>query len=248
MAKDALARVGSKFMVSAEMTQRGEAIGLAGSALYFRGRMAALGEANAVAAAEIMGIFPTSLIGHLWAKSADIPASAALSAYTEVCADWGRERFVGLSDPGRLSELASAVVDRTGISSLALFGAWRQAPRPQDPLGQVAFMLMLLRELRGGLHFAALAVHGLEIPWAMVANPDMSSPENFEKLGWRAAEIEAVQRAAADVPRLAERWAAAEALTAGSFQERWSALAEAEQQELNRLILECDQLSVGNQP
>lgn len=243
MAKDALVSVGSKFMVSPEMRVAGEAIGLAGSALYFRGRMAALGEANAAAAAEIMGIFPSSLIAHLWAKSADVSAEAALAAYTGVCAEWGRSRLAGLSDPDRLVELAARVVDRTGISSLALFGAWRVVPRPEDPLAESAFLLMLLRELRGGLHFAALAVQGVEIPWAMVADPSLSNPKRFASLGWREAEVEELHREAAAVPALAERRAAAEELTVASFRQRLSVLSDSEQGELDRLIAEADELS-----
>lgn len=244
MAKDPLVSVGSKFMISPELREAGEAVGLPGSALYFRGRVAALGEINAAAAAEIMGIFQPSLIEHLWRKSADVPAAAAFSAYAGVCAAWGQSHLAGLSDPERLVQLASRVVDGTGISGLALFGAWRRAERPDDPLAAAAFLLMLLRELRGGLHFAALAVQGLEIPWAMVANPGLS-PEQFESLGWRAADIEALNREAAAVPQLAERWAAAEELTVAAFQERLSVLSGAEQAELTRLVAESDELGAA---
>ena len=243
MAKDALVSVGSQFMVSPEIRAAGEAIGMPGSALYFRGRVAALGEVNAVAAAEIMGIFQPSLIEHLWRKTAGISAAEALSAYLGVCSAWGRSHLAGLSDPERLVELAGRVVDQTGISALALFGAWRRVERPEDPLAAAAFLLMLLRELRGGLHFAALAVQGLEIPWAMIADPALSSPKHFESLGWREADIEAANREAAAVPQLAERWAAAEELTVAAFRKRLSVLDDAEQAELTRLIAESDQLS-----
>lgn len=244
MAKNTLADVGGRFMSAPEIRTAGEAIGLPGSALYFRGRMAVLGDVNAQAAIDIMGIFSPGLIEHLWAKSAGFPADKLVVAYSEACAAWGRNRLVGLDAPERLAELATRVVDQAGPSALALFDAWRAAARPTEPLAHAAFMLMLLRELRGGLHFSALALRGVDIPSAIVVDQSSGGPMNrLVNIGWRAADIEALQQKAAEIPQLTARWEAAEELTEEAYGQRLEVLSDAERAELGRLIAEAEQIS-----
>lgn len=244
MTKNTLADVGGRFMSAPEIRAAGEAIGLPGSTLYFRGRMAALGEVNAAAAIDIMGIFSPGLIEHLWQKSAGFPTEKLVAAYTEACAVWGRNHLVELSNPERLVELASRVADHAAPSSLALFGAWRAVARPADVRGNAAFLLMLLRELRGGLHFAALAVQGVDIPSAIIVDQSSGGPERrLVNIGWRAADIESLKQNAAQIPGLEDRWAAAEELTEAAYQNHLAVLSDAERAELDQLIIEAEQVS-----
>ena len=59
---------------------------------------------------------------------------------------------------------------------------------------------MLLRELRGGLHFAALRAHGLDIPVAVLADPS-GGVGRLRRTGWRHEQVDALQARAGHAAR-----------------------------------------------
>jgi hypothetical protein len=237
-----MVETGGRFMVSPQMDAAAEPFGMKSGAFYFRGRVAALGAVSAEVATSALAIFPAPLIELVWERSDSMPAPVALTGYTDACMLWGRERFASFGGALRLGELVSRVVDGCDASSLVLFSAWQSQPRPDDVEGHTAYALMLLRELRGGLHFAALRAHGLDIPVAVLADPN-GGVSRLRLTGWRDNQIEALEKRAAAVHDLVNRWKAAEAMTDAAYEGALSVLSPAERNELDGLLLEAEAVS-----
>jgi helix-turn-helix protein len=238
----ALVDVGGRFMTGAEMAGAAKPFGMPAGGLYFRGRGGALGAVSASVATSAIGIFPSWVIELTWRDSAALPTHVAVGAYVRACEQWGHNHLTHVAGLARLAELAERVVDRADTSALPLFAAWRARPRPEDVPARAAFALMLLRELRGGLHFAALHSAGLDIPLAVVGDP-RGGEARLRRTAWRDDEITALLARAAATPQLAQRWAAAEATTNAAFDQQLAELPEHEQAELTELIHASDKAS-----
>ncbi|WP_290062672.1 SCO6745 family protein, partial [Amycolatopsis solani] len=165
--------LGGAFMTSPELAAVEAEAGLPPRSLYLRGRSAVLGDVPPKVAAELFGIFPHWLFDFvLPAATATVDAPAAVRAYAESSARWSRVNLSAVPEPGRLAELLFRVVDAADASGLALFAGWKNADRPEGDVERLGFALMVFRELRGGLHFAALRALGVTVPEAVVADPE----------------------------------------------------------------------------
>jgi hypothetical protein len=231
----ALVDVGGRFMTAPEMAAAAGPFGMTAGSLYFRGRTGVLGAVSPAAAEALLGIFPRWVLDVVWQSSADHPVDDLVSAYARALAAWGRARLAGLDDPARLVGLAERVVAAADPGALPLFAGWRAADRPADPPARAAHLLMLLRELRGGLHFAALRANGLDVPVAVLADPRGGEPR-LRRTAWTEPEIEALRERAARVPDRVARWSAAERATGRAFAAQLEVLTEPERAELATLV------------
>ncbi|NBH05986.1 hypothetical protein [Amycolatopsis sp. SID8362] len=231
--------LGGKFMTSPELAAVEAEAGLPPRSLYLRGRSAVLGDVPPKVAAELFGIFPHWLFDFvLPAATAAIDASAAVRAYSESSARWSRVNLSAASEPGRLAELLFRVVDAADASGLALFAGWKNAERPEGDVERLGFALMVFRELRGGLHFAALRALGVTVPEAVVADPE-GGRARLLRTAWPEDAADALVAAAERKPDLRERWRKAESITDERIDELLaSALSEGESAELERRLAE----------
>jgi hypothetical protein len=212
LTRASLVATGGRFMTASQMDVAGSHFGLPGKVLYFRGRVGALGDVNAAVATAVLGIFPPIVVESVWQQTAKVPAAAAAAAYASACHQWGREHLSGMSQPESIAELAERIVDAADTGALTLTAAWRVWPRPDEPPARAAHALALLRELRGGLHFCALRAEGLDIPVAVLADPE-GGPERLRRTAWSADAVGDLRRSAGALPDLANRWQRAEAAT-----------------------------------
>jgi hypothetical protein len=241
----ALVDVGGRFMTAAEMDAAAKALGLPrGGILYFRGRIGAVGDVSGAVAAALIGIFPPRIMTAVWEGTAALPAAAAVPAYVGACAEWGRAHLADLAGADRLAALAERVVDAADPSALPLFAGLRGTDRPADPPARAAHALMLLRELRGGLHFAALRARGIDVPLAIMADR-RGGPARLRRLAWDDGEVAALERRAAATADLRERWDAADEATSTAFAAELDALSGAEVGELAAAITAAETLSRG---
>ncbi|WP_344312759.1 helix-turn-helix domain-containing protein [Fodinicola feengrottensis] len=239
-----LVRVGGRFMTGDQLATAARAQLIPTTGLYFRGRIGAVGEVPSPVATSLLGIFPHWLVERIWAETAAFPAAAAVSAYAGACTSWGAEALSGLERADQVVEVAEKVIDRAESTALPLFAGWRAAHRPAAGPGRAGYALMLLRELRGGLHFAALRAAGLDIPIAVIGDPTGGLPR-LRQTDWRPEEIEQLQRRASTVPDFQRRWNAAEETTSVAFAGCLAVLTETELTELAELIIEADRISVN---
>jgi hypothetical protein len=222
-------------MTSPEMGELGQSLRLPAQLLYFRGRVGALGDVEAEAAWSVLGIFPRPVVAMVWEQTSEIPSSAAATIYERACHEWGRRHLADVPDLARLAELAERLVDDADTSALPLASAWIVRPRPDDRSARAAHVLNLLRELRGGLHFCALRSECLDVAVAVLADPG-GGVSRLRRTAWQEPWIRAVERRAAAVPDLAQRWARAEEATDSAFEACASRLAEGERSELLGLL------------
>ncbi len=231
--------LGGRFMTSPELAAVEAEVGLPPRSLYVRGRSAVLGDVPPKVAAELFGIFPHWLFDFvLPPATAALDAPAAVRAYVESSARWSRVSLSAAPEPGRLAELLFRVVDAADASGLALFAGWKNASRPEGDAERLGFALMVFRELRGGLHFAALRAVGLSVPEAVVADPE-GGRERLLRTAWPAEAADELVASAARKPDLRDRWHRAEALTDERVGELLaSALTEPERADLGRRLAE----------
>ncbi|WP_326945767.1 hypothetical protein OG439_40570 [Amycolatopsis sp. NBC_01307] len=231
--------LGGRFMTSPELAAVEAEVGLPPRSLYVRGRSAVLGDVPPKVAAELFGIFPHWLFDFvLPPATAALDAPAAVRAYAESSARWSRVSLSAAPEPGRLAELLFRVVDTADASGLALFAGWKNAPRPEGDAERLGFALVVFRELRGGLHFAALRAVGLSVPEAVVADPE-GGRERLLRTAWPAEAADELVASAARKPDLRDRWHRAEALTDERVGELLTpALTEPERAEFGRRLVE----------
>ncbi|SFW49256.1 SCO6745 family protein [Amycolatopsis australiensis] len=229
--------LGGKFMTSPELAAVEAEAGLPPRSLYLRGRSAVLGDVPPKVAAELFGIFPHWLFEFVLPQAAAaLDAPAAVRAYAESSARWSRVNLSAVPEPGRLADLLFRVVDAADASGLALFAGWKNAVRPADDVERLGFALMVFRELRGGLHFAALRTVGLSVPEAVIADPE-GGRARLLRTAWPPEAADELVATAERKPDLRERWHRAESLTDDRIGELLAdVLTAAEQAELERRL------------
>ena len=172
-AKATVVSLGAGFMISPEAKAAGKAGGYRGWELYMAGRAGVLGDAPATVVAAALGFFDPEMVRRNWeAGRAVRPVAEAVARYTEVCRDWGRNRWGAVDDLDRLCDLMARVVDAADPSGLPVFAGWRAQPLPGDAPGRAAQLLHVLREHRGGAHLVAVRACGLSPVQAVVTGPD----------------------------------------------------------------------------
>ncbi|ROP39659.1 SCO6745 family protein [Saccharothrix texasensis] len=232
--RDALVGRAGSFMTSPELAAREEAAGLPPRTLYFRGRTAVLGNPPPGVVASVLGIFPEWLVQAALVRT--LPAERAIEAYLGACWDWARDHLGGTPEPARFAELAFTVVDGADASALPLFRGWREVARPDDGPAALGHALMVLRELRGGLHFAALRAVGLGVTQAVALDPG-GGRGRLLRTGWRPEDADALLTAVAGRPDLAARWRQAEQATDDRFDDALAVLTDAERAEFAARLL-----------
>lgn len=209
--------LGGKFMTAPDMSEQETQLGLSERSLYFRGRSAVLGDPPPQVVTALFAIFPDWLVELMIADATPIlSAAGAVDAYTRAAASWGERAFAEVHEPGGTATLLYRIADTADPSALPLFAGWRAQPRPADSPARLAHALMLVRELRGGLHFAALRSYGLGVRDAVVADPT-GGRARLLRTGWTAEDADTLIARAEAQPDLVDRWQRAEQRTDETF-------------------------------
>lgn len=232
---------GGKFMTSAELAEVEKEVGLGPKSLYLRGRSAVLGDPPPGVVADLFGIFPSWLHDFvLPAAAAAVPSGRAVEAYVEALSRWSKTHLEDVENAERLAALLQTVIDGADGSGLALFSGWRRIDAPADPLARLGFALMVLREYRGGIHFAALRAMGLTVAEAAVADPEGGRPRLL-RTAWSPEAADALIARAESRPDLVDRWRRAETLTDERMAELLDATLTADERaELRELLRALD--------
>lgn len=157
-----LGRIGGTFMTEPATLARGEEVGYRGWAFYYGGRGGVLGDVDADVVAASMFFIPLEIVRKAWGKARAVgPVSVAVSAYAEICADWGRANLAEAESLERLTELSEQLVAGTTPLNAPLFAGWRTVPRPSDAAGRLSLALHTLREHRGAMHAVAVQAVGM---------------------------------------------------------------------------------------
>ncbi|MFI6477289.1 hypothetical protein ACIBH1_05110 [Nonomuraea sp. NPDC050663] len=153
--------LGGGFMISREAKAICEQYELGPRELYFRGRCGVIGETHADVIMSIAHYFPADHVVPNWEGGRKIPVEQAVALYAGICQDWGRRRLGGLDGCARIAALLERVVEAASPLAAPLFAGWRAVPLADDAPARAAQLLHVVRELRGGLHTAAVIASGL---------------------------------------------------------------------------------------
>lgn len=225
--------IGSLFMLDGQTYKRGAELGFQGLDFYVTGRGGVLGEVDADVVAAAFTFFEPTALRALWDQGRTVmPAGQAAIEFAGSCAAWADLRVPDDFDAARLAELAGKVVATARPACAPVFAGWRSLPVPTAPKAAAVHQMNGLRELRGGLHGAAVVSSGLTPLEALSAK----TPGMVPMFGWpAAAETEGVLSALETV----------EAHTNRSIAHAFAELDEAERSELVELSTALHESTTG---
>lgn len=220
----------SRFMLDPATFAAGAEAGFVGVDFYLAGRGGAIGDVPAAVVTAAFVFFAPAAIAEGWERSASVMSrSDAADAWAAACARWATDHLgePDEADLARLAELVGRMNRAADLAAVPCFAAWQGRPEPaDDPRALALHRLMVLRELRGGLHGAAVVAHGLS-PHVAVS---IRSPGMVAMFGWDAPHP------GADDPASHTAWAAAEAATDRALAPAYAALDDTERIELKSLL------------
>lgn len=216
----AVSTIGSHFMLDGNTYKRGAELGFQGLDFYVTGRGGVLGDVDADVVSAAFTFFEPGSIRTLWEQGRSVmPAAQAAQEFAACCAAWSEAHVPDDLDAGRLAELAGRVVAHARPACAPIFAAWRALPVPDAPPAAAVHQLNALRELRNGLHGAAVVAAGLT-PLEAVS---VRSPQMAPLFGWtELAEGDGLQAT----------WEQAEERTNAAMAHAFEAVDDTERDEL----------------
>ena len=220
----AVSSVGSHFMLDGATYARGAELGFQGLDFYAGGRGGVLGDVDADVVAAAFAFFEPAYVRSQWEMARAVMApEAAAAEWATCCAAWGEAHISDDAPLDRLNGLLDEVVAAGRPACAAVFSGWRALPVPTSPKAHAAHQMNALRELRHGLHSAAIVAAGITPHEAL----SISSPHMAPIFGW--AEL-------ADVEGLADRRSGAEHATNVAVAHTFGTLDDAARAELVDLL------------
>lgn len=225
--------IGSRFMLDGETYKRGADLGFQGLDFYVVGRGGVLGEVDADVVSAAFTFFEPSAVRTLWDQGRSVmpPARAAVE-FAGACAAWAEAHVPDGLDATRLAELAGKVGAAARLACAPVFAGWRALEVPTSPKAAAVHQMNVLRELRGGLHGAAVVSAGLTPLQAL----SVKTPQMVAMFGWPEA---------AETDGLAAALATAEEHTNRSIAHAYEGLDGAERAELVELATALDEATKG---
>jgi len=156
-------------------------IGLDLFRFYFCGRGGVLGPVSSSVVQSAFGLFNPELLHKMWTTGAErCDVEVAAATQMQVAYDIGERDLgdvVGMADAtASLAQLTSSV----DVGGLGLFAGFQQLAAPAGEAAAWMHQVILMRELRGAVHLAALAAHGVP---GRVAH-QIKRPNDGEMFGW----------------------------------------------------------------
>jgi hypothetical protein len=184
---DPIQVLGMKFYFDPLTKERGRAHGINVVEFYGLGRAGVLGDVDTQTVVDAFTFFDPSLIDYFWtqAKVKAVPVAVAAS-HVEAAYAFA-DRTFGDLDPellARFSDAARQVSETVPYGVCALVDGYRQYPWPSDPVHGAYLGVIVLRELRGGLHIIAVDEANLDV----VAACYLQGPEVFALHGYKETD------------------------------------------------------------
>jgi hypothetical protein len=219
----------AKFMSDSATYVRGAELGFDGTDFYFGGRGGALGDVTADVVVAAFVFFAPTTVTPAWERAGTVmPRRDAAVAWMECAATWATTNLGDEVDWARLAHLLGRIVDNASFAGVPLFAGAHSLPLPSDPRALAIHRLDLLRELRGGLHGAAVLTVGLQVNEAI----SVIAPQMHGFMGWEGDAL--------DAEPLQERWRLAEARTDRMVGRHFAILTADERAELVELLKQAN--------
>jgi hypothetical protein len=182
-AADPVEAAGATWMLHPEQFEASTAAGYPHPfAGYFAGRGGVLGEVEAPIVESVFAVFAPQVVEQMWNGGRPVHgARGGAELYFGQAAEFARKHLDGVENLDRLAELGERVISVAPTAGLPLFTGWRTLPRVDDPAGHAFQVILILRELRGSIHLAAVAAAGLTAKEAHLLN---KGEEYCRFFGW----------------------------------------------------------------
>jgi hypothetical protein len=233
---DSVNGLASHFMIDMDTYAHGASLGFEGVDFYVSGRGGALGDVHADVVSASFVFFNPTTISEAWERSASVMSRReAAEAFIAVGHTWAEAKLPDDLDAARLAELAGRIATGAPVGAVPLFAAWRALPEPDAdrPKALALHRLNLLRELRGGMHGAAVMTQGIDAHAAVA----FRTPYMLPVFGWPEPHPDA-----ADVK---ERWKVAQANTDAGLVPAYGALDASERAEFVELVIAAQAAVTG---
>lgn len=177
----ALGLLGALHYFDEGVVAKSKEAGLDGFRMYFLGRGGVLGDVEPEVVWSAFGYFNPALVKKMWVSASErmSPRDASRN-YLDWAEDVGRETFAGAEGLDAFNEAAAALIASVNPAALALFAGYSAEQPPADALGAATFNVIVLRELRGSVHLAAIAANALD---PVVAH-SIRRPNDARMFGW----------------------------------------------------------------
>lgn len=219
----AVSGLGSHFMLDGQTYKQGAALGFAGLDFYVVGRGGVLGDVDADVVTAAFTFFNPDHVRTQWESGLGVmPAAEAAAAFAACGATWAEEHLPDNLDAARLAELAGRAAGSARVACAPVFAGWRALPVPGSPKAAALHQMNALRELRMGLHAAAVVSAGLTPLQAL----SIRTPHMAPIFGWPGP---------ADTDGLQALWDGAEERTDVAMAHAFDGLDDAERAELVEL-------------
>jgi hypothetical protein len=144
---------------------------------HFAGRGGMLGEAPTEVVASVLYHFPIEVTTQFWEAGKPVHGgTGGADLYHQQAADWAGRHLAGVDGLDRFAELGEKIIAEAPRGGMPIFAGWAAKPRASDPAGHAFQVLLVLRELRGGIHMAALANSGISPKEAHLLNSPGNCP------------------------------------------------------------------------
>ena len=158
----AISTVGGHFMLDGETYKRAAELGFGGLDFYFAGRGGALGDVSGDVVAAAFTFFEPGHVRTQWDTGKAVMAPAQSAKEFAACgAAWAASKVPDDVNTARLAELAGKVVTGASPAGATMFAAWRNVAGSSEPKAAAVHAMNQLRELRNGLHGAAVVTSGI---------------------------------------------------------------------------------------
>jgi hypothetical protein len=173
--------VGASFYFDPATVARAKELGIDGYRFYFLGRGGVLGDVDSAVVLSAFGYFHPKVIGRMWdsARKRMEPHYAA-QAFIECGHVYGRRMFTRVAGLDAYVAAAAQLIGAVDGGAMALFAGVRAEPVPDDAPAAALHQAMVLREMRGSAHLAAITAVGLPTSIAHA----IKRPEDVELFGW----------------------------------------------------------------
>jgi hypothetical protein len=216
----AVSQVASHFMLDGATYAKGAGLGFQGLDFYATGRGGVLGDVDADVVAAAFAFFEPGYLRSQWEQGRTVMAPAeAARAWATCAAEWAEEHLPDDLDTEALAPLLDRVVAAARPACAAVFSGWRALDVPDAPKGHVLHQMNALRELRHGLHSAAVVAAGLTPLEAL----SLTTPGMVPVFGWAGP---------ADTTDVRPRWDEAEAATNVAMAHAFAGLDDQDRDEL----------------
>lgn len=173
--------IGASFYFDPATVARGKELGIDGYRFYFLGRGGVLGDVDSAVVHSAFGYFHPKVIARMWdsARKKMEPHYAA-QAFIECGHVYGRRMFSEVDGLDAYVDAAAQLIGAVDGGAMALFAGVRAEPVPDDAPAAAIHQAMVMREMRGSAHLAAITTVGLPTSIAHA----IKRPEDVDLFGW----------------------------------------------------------------